>query len=197
MRLVRLREQFEQEALPLAGRVLAMARHLTRNATDAEDLVQDTFLRAFERFGQFQQGTNLLAWLNRIAYTQFVNGYHREGRRKERELSGNEQAAASGLAWRELSASTITPEMREGMEQGVTRALDKLPSVLREVLLLCVIGEMKYHEAADATGVPIGTVMSRLFRARQQMRKLLAEVGIHAPSSAPDHSSVASTEVET
>ncbi|MBK9976190.1 MAG: sigma-70 family RNA polymerase sigma factor [Planctomycetes bacterium] len=180
--------------MPLIGRLRAVALHFVGNKTDADDLVQDTYLRAYERFHLFRQGSNLLAWLSRIAYTQFVNRYHKAKRRKASELFDDEPefiqrpAGAHG----ELQGLEVAPQLRESLDQELAQALDRLAVPLREVLVLHAVAEMTYQEIAASQNIPVGTVMSRLFRAREVLRGELSRKrdaqtnGVRAMPSIPD-----------
>lgn len=174
------RARFERDALPLIGRVLRVARHFVRHERDAEDLVQETYRRAFERFDQFREGTNLLAWLNRILYTLFITHYRKESVRRTIPLAEDDLAVAELPAFAPESGNFVqwllSSQSREQLDQSMFSALRDLPAPMSEVLVLCVIGELTYREASDALGVPVGTVMSRLSRAKVMMRAALARV---------------------
>jgi len=182
------RKRFERDAVPLLGRVLAVARTFTRNEAEAEDLVQDTYVRALERFHQFEEGTNLIGWLGRIAYTQFVNKYRMNQLRKteslKEELHSPDEPeyvpdpAATGA----FAGALLSPAVREGMDQRMAQALGRLSPELHYVLILCVVGEMRYREAASALAIPIGTVMSRLSRAKAALREELLRLTGTGPS---------------
>src|SRR6266487_1497869 len=142
-----LEARFEAEALPLLNGMYSAAYRLTRNAADAEDLVQETFLRAYRGFRQFQEGTNLKAWLYRILMNTFINSY-RKKQREPRTISDDE----------------------------VEAALQSLPEQFRVAVLLADVEGFSYKEIADITQVPIGTVMSRLHRGRRALEKRLWDV---------------------
>ena len=184
------RAQFEATALPFLKALYNAALRLTGGSgADAGDLVQETYLRAYRTFENFVAGTNCKAWLFTILYSVFVNQRKKEGRAAfplptdELEQRYNEDAAAAGDLV--VDAAPPMPDERWGPE--VERALRVLPEVLRAVVLLVDVEQLSYEEAAAALGWPIGTVRSRLFRARKQLfAALLAyarEVG-HLKNSA-------------
>jgi RNA polymerase sigma-70 factor (ECF subfamily) len=161
---------FEKLALPLLDPLYNFARWLSGDADEARDLVQETFVKALRAFGSFQQGTNFRAWMFRILRNTFLTS--RTG--LERRMT--EQEDEAGL---EAAAVTFdTPELaaiRRADTEMVQQAIAKLAPLFREVLLLADIEEMKYHEVAEALGIPIGTVMSRLARARKQVREYIVQ----------------------
>ncbi len=165
----------------------AAARRLTRGrAADAADLTQETYLRAYRTFAGFVPGTNCKAWLLTILYSVFVNRYHRAKLEPEalepEELERRWQALAQGGADEE--ARWI--ERLDGTSAEVRAALDGLPEILRTVVLLVDVEELTYEEAARAVGCPVGTVRSRLFRARRQLLAELADYAQRVGYLAPD-----------
>jgi RNA polymerase sigma-70 factor (ECF subfamily) len=162
------RARFEATALPWLRSVHGAALHLSRQPEDARDLVQETFLRAYRTFDSFIPGTNAKAWLLKILFTVFVNRYRKARReppvvpleeveaRFERLLA---RRAPEPSRWDESQAAPAGPE--------VERALGGLPEPYRDVVLLVDVQELTYEEAAAALGCPVGTVRSRLFRARK------------------------------
>lgn len=168
---------FEQLALPLFDRLYNFAHWLTRNRDEAEDLVQETYAKALKGFSSFRTGTNFPAWIFRILRNTFLNS--RTG------LQAVTIPLDSPETDPEVPAETETPEtvlVNRASEQLLQQAIEELPAANREVLLLCEVEEMSYQEIADLLGVPIGTVMSRLSRARKMMRKQLqAALGRNAP----------------
>ena len=173
--------QFESVALPMAGILYSVAFRLTGNTVRAEDLVQETYERAWEKFGRFELGSNFKAWALRILV--FV---HRNQARKANSrgitfnLSGNESMVASNSEAEaklpenavETDWDALYPEL---VEDEFKRALDRLDINTRAVLMLVTLGELSYKECAKALGIPVGTVMSRLFRARKQLHGELSE----------------------
>jgi RNA polymerase sigma-70 factor (ECF subfamily) len=173
-----LRRRFEAEALPMLSGMYSAAYRLTRNAADADDLVQETFLRAYRAFHQFTEGTNLKAWLYRILMNTFINSY-RKKQREPQTISDEEiedwylysRMAADGS---EPSAETSVIESLP--DEDVQEALSSLPEQFRISVLLADVEGFSYKEIAEITGVPIGTVMSRLHRGRKALEKRLWEV---------------------
>ena len=147
-----------------------LAHWLTQNREEAEDLVQETYLKALKGFASFEQGTNLRAWMYRILRNTFLTSRTGLSVKMTVPLDLEEDAAA-------LPLKSDTPEsalLARADQQIVQDALERLPVQFREVILLCDMEEMSYQEIAEAIGIPIGTVMSRLSRARKSMRELLA-----------------------
>jgi len=158
-------------AVPLLKRLYNLARWLTRDDSEAEDLVQETYMRALKGFGSFQPGTNFAAWMFRILRNTFLT--LRSGPRMAPHLSVDEEGEENLLP-----AAAGTPEsilLTAGTQQQIQAALERLPVIYREVILLCDVEEMKYRDIAEMLNVPIGTVMSRLARARKSLRGMLAE----------------------
>ncbi|HXY40048.1 MAG TPA: sigma-70 family RNA polymerase sigma factor [Vicinamibacteria bacterium] len=159
--------RFEELALPLFDQLYNFARWLTRDASEAEDLVQETYAKALRGFPSFRAGTNFRAWIYRILRNSFLSS--RTGLRTEVPFDEEDPDVAS-------RATSSTPEellVRSATREEVQQALEQLPVHSREVLLLCDVEEMSYQEIAETLSIPIGTVMSRLFRARQALRRLL------------------------
>jgi RNA polymerase sigma-70 factor, ECF subfamily len=159
-------ESFDELALPLFDRLFNFARWLTQDRVEAEDLVQETFAKALKGFPSFQQGTNFRAWIYRILRNTFLTS--RTGLQATATVPLDVEGDEEGLP-----ATTNTPEsiLLERLDhQRVQQALDDLPLHFREVLLLCEVEEMSYQEIASALGIPVGTVMSRLSRARRALR---------------------------
>jgi RNA polymerase sigma-70 factor, ECF subfamily len=173
-----LETRFEAEALPLLPGLYSAAFRLTRNAADAEDLVQETFLRAYRGFHQFQKGTNLKAWLYRILMNTFINTY-RKKQREPRTISEDEVEdwyLFSRMADEGLEPSAETSVIESLPDEDVQQALQSLPEQFRAAVLLADVEGFSYKEIAEITGVPIGTVMSRLHRGRKALEKRLWDV---------------------
>jgi RNA polymerase sigma-70 factor (ECF subfamily) len=174
-----LRERFEREAMPLMPNLYSAALRLTRNPSDAEDLVQETFLRAYRGFASFQEGTNLRAWLYRILTNSFINTY----RKKQREpvtVEGpddvDEWYLFDRLGSRNVETSAESEVLDRIPDEDVQRALEALPEGFRMAVLLADVEGFSYKEIAEILDVPIGTVMSRLHRGRRALEKGLYDV---------------------
>lgn len=179
------RRAFEIDAMPLMDALYAGALSLTRNRSDADDLIQDTALKAYKSFWQYQKGTNLKAWLYRIMVNGYISKWRKKKRSKEQAglddvvefIEGDrpETAENERLAWLDLSNATEMNDFREQLDAPLKSAIDALPEEFRVVLILNVVNQLSYKEVAEAVGVPIGTVMSRLSRAKSMIRdRLLA-----------------------
>ncbi len=167
---------FADEAASHIDALHGVACRLTRNPTEAEDLVQDTLVKAIRAQDQYQPGTNLKAWLFRILTNTFINKYRRGG--LERSVFEGPDADPLADGW--VSASTMRqlrdPEqvvLAPLVEGEVQRALDALPTEFRLAVLLCDVEELSYEEIAKVMGCPIGTVMSRLHRGRKLLQRSL------------------------
>jgi len=171
------RQEFEEVALIHLDRLYRMARRLCGSPDDAEDLVQETYLRAFRHFDQFDPGTNCRAWLFAILHNTFVNRVKRDGRERPELEEGELDRAEVGSS--EVMVAIANPEeefLRAVVEAGLVAGLERLPPRFREVVLLADVEECSYKEISQICGVPVGTVMSRLFRGRQLLRKALAAI---------------------
>lgn len=172
-----LRERFESEALPLAEGMYGAALRLTRNPADAEDLLQETFLKAFRAFGQFASGTNLRAWLYRILTNTYISKY-RHARREPVTVSADGTEDFSLYDQLADTGAGSSPEQElldKLLDEEVKGALDGLPDQFRVAVLLADVEGFSYKEIADITGVSIGTVMSRLHRGRKALQRALWE----------------------
>ena len=172
-----MRQEFEAVAIPLAGSLYALAVRLTSDRDAAEDVVQETYLRAFRTFGNFERGTNAKAWLFTILYS-IVRNRHRQSSRRPAgaSLSEMEQSRA-GLP--PVSGWGSHTEMLRGLDQQhvgreIIRAVREMPEPWQQVFLLVVVEEMPYEDVASALGCAVGTVASRLHRARRHLLKTLA-----------------------
>ena len=163
--------EFETLAMPLLRRLYNFARWLARDEAEAEDLVQETYARGLKGFGSFQPGTNFAAWMFRILRNAFLTA--RSGASKGQHISIEDEGEENLLP-----ATQETPEsllIHSRTQQQIQAALERLPGIFREVILLCDVEEMSYRDIAALLDIPIGTVMSRIARARRAMRGLLAE----------------------
>lgn len=164
--------------MPLLSRMYSAAYRLTRNPADAEDLIQETFLRAYRGFRQFEPGTNLKAWLYRILMNTFINSY-RKRQREPQTISEDEVEdwyLYSKMSEEGLEPSAETKVIESLPDEDVQEALSSLPEQFRAAVLLADVEGFSYKEIAEITGVPIGTVMSRLHRGRKALEKRLWNV---------------------
>ena len=174
---------FADQAMEHMPSLYAAAMRMTRNRADAEDLVQETYLKAYRAFGGFQEGTNLRAWLYRILTNTFINIYRAKKRRPDesnlddvedlylyRRLGALEAAQAGRSAEDEVLDSFTEAEVKQ--------ALEALPAQFRMAVLLADVEGFQYKEIAEILDIPIGTVMSRLHRGRRALQKSLFEFGI-------------------
>jgi len=172
----RLKKQFEELVLPHLDALYATALRLTRDPREAEDLVQDTILRAYRFFHQFERGTNCKAWLFKILSNTFINRY-RQRKREQRLLDEVEAVAESNyLVSREAVGRARDPEnafLGSLVSTEVKAALEELPPSFRMAVILADLEDFSYREIADVMDCPIGTVMSRLCRGRRMLQARL------------------------
>ncbi|MFO0674129.1 MAG: RNA polymerase sigma factor [Polyangiaceae bacterium] len=169
------RHPLEAELVRLLPDLRGRALRLVHDAARADDLVQDTFERALRFADQYEQGTNLRAWAGQVLFSVFVTRY----RRSRREKNALRILAHDPCAW--TQPEPMRADGRLGLSVGTRTKLDALPSTFRDVVVLVDLEDCSYREAADALGVPVGTVMSRLHRGR---KLLAAELAAEAPSLA-------------
>jgi RNA polymerase sigma-70 factor (ECF subfamily) len=170
------RAEFEALVSPWLDALYASAVRLTRNERNAEDLVQDTVMRAWRFFDKFQKGTNFRAWLFKILTNTFINSYRRNTREKSLQDESERQSVEARFFSSDVTEQAQNPEeylLERVMSEDVLKAIDALSIDFRMVVILADIQEFTYKEIAEILDVPVGTVMSRLFRGRKQLQKTL------------------------
>ncbi|WP_414976669.1 sigma-70 family RNA polymerase sigma factor [Gordonia sp. (in: high G+C Gram-positive bacteria)] len=174
-----LTARFERDALPLLDQLYGAALRMTRNPADAEDLVQETYVKAFSAFSSFKEGTNLKAWLYRILTNTYINSYRKKQRQPAQyptddftdwQLAASAEHDSTGLRSAELEALDALPD------DEIKDALGQLAEEFRMAVYYADVEGLPYKEIAEIMGTPIGTVMSRLHRGRKQLKDLLADV---------------------
>ncbi len=182
------RADFERDALQFAPQLYSAALRMTRNPADAEDIVQETFLKAYRAYDTFQQGTNLKAWLYRILTNSYINRYRKQQRRPSEVELGELQDLYLYRRLGEDSGASVSAEeevLEQFVDTDVKEALESLPEHFRIPVLLADVEGFSYREIAEIMDIPIGTVMSRLHRGRkalqQKLWKLADERGLAGP----------------
>lgn len=174
-----LKTRFNDEAMPLLDQLYGGALRMTRNPQDAEDLVQETYLKAYKNFGSFTPGTNLKAWLYRIMTNTYINSYRKKQRRPietsaedvtDRQLYTTSSHDSTGLQSAEVEALKNLPDAQ------IAEAMNSLSDDYRMVVYYADVEGLAYKEIAEVMDIPLGTVMSRLHRGRKQLRELLKDV---------------------
>lgn len=176
------RTEFERQALAHIDALYGAAYRLTRNPRDAEDLVQDSLLRAYRFWDSFQQDSNCKAWLLRIVTNTFINEYQRKKRSREvLDAATAEQSATDGVLVQASANDKQSPEkvlLQNSVSDDVQRALDSLPDDFRTAVILCDMQGLSYKEIAEIMECPVGTVMSRLFRGRKLLAAALRDFAV-------------------
>lgn len=174
-----LTQRFEDEALPLLDQLYGGALRMTRNPADAEDLVQDTYIKAYQAFSSFKPGTNLKAWLYRIMTNTYINSYRKKQRQPaqtlteditDNQLVDTFSHTSTGLESAEVEALKNLPNSKIG------DAMNQLNPEYRMVVFYADVEDLPYKDIAEIMDIPLGTVMSRLHRGRKQLRGMLKEV---------------------
>jgi RNA polymerase sigma-70 factor (ECF subfamily) len=192
----RTKQEFEELALSNLDPLYSAALRLTKNERDAEDLVQDTCMRAYRFFDKFERGTNIKAWLFKILTNTFINRYRRRVKERSVVEGVEREAVHERFISRDATDFAANPEryfFDRLLSDDVLRAIDQLPIDFRLVVILADLQEFSYKEIAEILECPVGTVMSRLFRGRKLLQKTLRDYalgqgvisGENKPSAAP------------
>jgi len=177
------RKEFEELTLPHLDPLYSAALRLTKNERDAEDLVQDTFLRAYRFFDKFERGTNIKAWLFRILTNTFINRYRRSVKERSIVEGSEKEAVQERFVSRRATEYAANPEQflfDRLLSDDVLRAIDELPIDFRLVVILADLQDFSYNEIAEIVGCPVGTVMSRLYRGRKLLQKKLKDYALES-----------------
>ncbi len=176
------RKRFQQDALPLLDSLYAGALRMTRNPQDAEDLVQETMLRAYRAFDRFEAGTNLKAWLFRIMTNAYINTYRKKQREPIKvsqddveEFDLYQELKNHDIAYTRSAENVVLDQL---VDSDIIQALDDLPEQFRLAVILSDVEDFSYAEMAEIMDVPIGTVMSRLHRGRKALQKRLMDLAL-------------------
>ena len=171
------KKRFERDALQYMNQLYAAALRYTRNPEDAQDLVQDTYAKAYTSFHQFEPGTNLKAWLYRVLTTTFINTYRKDQRRPQTSDSEMEdwQIAEAASHTSDQGKSTEDVVLENLPDSDIKQALAEIPEEFRMAVYLADVEGFSYKEIAEIVGAPSGTVMSRLHRGRKQLREKLTD----------------------
>jgi RNA polymerase sigma-70 factor (ECF subfamily) len=178
---LRTRAEFESLALEHLDGLYSGALRLTKNERDAEDLVQDTFLRAYRFFDKFERGTNIKAWLYKILTNTFINRYRRKVKERSVVDGAERDTVHERFMSRGVTERAENPErqlVERLLSDDVLKAIDALPLDFRMVVILADLQDFSYREIADILECPVGTVMSRLFRGRKLLQKSLLDYAI-------------------
>jgi RNA polymerase sigma-70 factor, ECF subfamily len=185
------RAEFPAQAMQYAPQLFSAAMRLTRNRADAEDLVQETYLRAWRSYETFQDGTNLRAWLYRILTNSFINKYRAKQRRPDETSIDSIEDMYLYRRISSLDAAISNRSAEDTLfdlftDDEVKNALEELPEIFRMPVLLADVQEFSYKEIAEMLDIPVGTVMSRLHRGRKAMQKLLYDYALERGLIEPD-----------
>jgi RNA polymerase sigma-70 factor (ECF subfamily) len=191
------RREFEEACLDHLDALYASALRLTRSTTEAEELVQDTYFKAFRFAHKFEWGTNLKAWLFRIQSNTFINNYRHKGYEQRYLERAATDTIYDEVLDRQAQAYASNPEAHtftKFFERDLQRALEELPDDFRHVVVLCDVDGFSYKEVAEIIGCPIGTVMSRLHRGRRLLQRELIDYAVDSGVIAPTESKDAEKE---